>query len=207
MSQRGPSMNQRRPSMSQRGPHQSRARTWSAAVAGIVVVAAIVAGATAYALSGSPTWVLTAPPTAGGLGRDHNPVDQLSFGSAVAKFRSSVTSLPSYRQLRSTVSAIYSLGSGQAVGFVGINGSFGAQVMLSTTSDLTVRGVNPGPHGGLAECGHSRADTVCDWSTPTTMGILLIAPTSGSSRVEPLAAADELMIRIRGTVERPAYGS
>jgi hypothetical protein len=173
------------------------------------VVAAVVAGASAYALSGSPRWVLTAPPAAGGLGRDHNPVDQLSFGSAVAKFRSSVTSLPTYRHLRSTVSAIYSLGSSssQAVGFVGFNGSFSEQVMLSTTSDLAVKGVDPGPHGGLAECGHSRSDTVCDWATPTTMGILLIAPTSGSSRVESVAAADNLMIKIRGTVERPVRGT
>jgi hypothetical protein len=176
------------------------------ALAGIVVMAAVAAGASAYARSGSPRWVLTAPTTAGGLSRDHNPVDQLSFGSAVAKFRSSVTSLPTYRHLRSTVSAIYALGPGQAVGFVGFNGSFSEQVMLSTTSGLAVKGVNPGPHGGLAECGHSRSDTVCDWSTPTTMGILLIAPTSGSSRVESITAADQLMIKIRGTVERLGRG-
>jgi hypothetical protein len=188
-------------------PLRSRSRTWSVAVAGIVIMAAVAAGASAYALSGPPRWVLTAPPTAGGLGRDHNRVDQLSFASAVAKFRSSVTSLPTYRQLRSTVSGIYSLGPSQAVGFVGLNGSFSEQVMLSTTSDLTVKDVNPGPHGGLAECGHSRSDTVCDWSTPTTMGILLIAPTSGSRRMESITAADELMIKIRGTVERPAHRS
>jgi hypothetical protein len=199
-------MSQTAPRRSQTVPRRSRVRAWSAVVAGIVVLTAVAAGASAYARSGSPRWVLTAPPTAGGLGRDHNPVDQLSFGGAVAKFRASVTSLPTYRHLRSTVSAIYSLDSAQAVGFVGFNGSFSEQVMLSTTSGLTVKGVNPGRHGGLAECGHSRSDTVCDWSTPTTMGILLIAPTSGSSRVESIAAADKLMIRIRGTVERPVHG-
>jgi hypothetical protein len=188
-------------------PRRVRARVWFMVIAGLAVVAAVVAGASAYALSSTKSWVLTAPTTAAGLGRDSNPVDQLSFASAVARFRSSVTSLSAYRHLRSTVSAIYTLGSGQAVGFVGFNGSFGEQFTLKTTDRLAVTNVNPGPHGGTAECGHSSAGTICDWSTGTTVGILLIAPTNGSSHGEPTMAADKLMIKIRHAVERSEHRS
>ncbi|MGH3155895.1 MAG: hypothetical protein ACRDNF_04875 [Streptosporangiaceae bacterium] len=185
-------------------PRRARARLWFTVIAG---AAAIAAGASAYALSNTTSWVLTAPATAASLGHDSNPVDQLSFASAVAKFRSSVTGLSAYRHLRSTVSAIYTLGSDQAVGFVGFNGSFGEQFTLKTTDRLAVTSVDPGPHGGAAECGHSSASTICDWSTGTTVGILLIAPANGSSRGESTTAAGKLMIKIRDAVERSAHGS
>jgi hypothetical protein len=183
-------------------PRRGRARLWFTVGAGLAVVAAVAAGASAYALSNTGSWALTAPPTAAGLGRDGNPVDQLSFSSAVARFRSSVTSLSAYRQVESTVSTIYALGPDQAVGFVGFNGSFGEQVTLDRTDRLAVTSVDPGPHGGAAECGRSNASTICDWSTGTTVGILLIAPTNGSSRTESTTAADHLMIKVRGAVER-----
>ena len=113
----------------------------------MVAVAVVGTLTAAHFLHRPRKWVLTAPPSAAGLGRDHNSVDQISFGSAVAKFRSSVTSLPAYRHLTSTVSAVYALGSAQAVGFVGFNGTFSEQITLKTTSRLAVTDVDPGPHG------------------------------------------------------------
>jgi hypothetical protein len=185
-------------------PPRRRARTWAEIMAAIVVLATLTGGVSVCLLSRSGPWVLAAPATAAGLARDHNSVDQISFGSAVARFRSSVTSLPQYRHLTSTVSAVYALGAHQAVGFVGLNGTFGEQVTLTTTRHLAVTAVNPGPHGGAAECGNSRSGTVCDWSTGSTVGIVLIAPTNGAGPREPVPAADRLMIRIRGAVERPS---
>lgn len=185
-------------------PPRHRARTWAEIMAALVVLATLTGGVSVSLMSRSGHWALTAPATAAGLPRDHDTVDQISFGSAVARFRSSVTSLPQYRHLTSTVSAVYALGTHQAVGFVGLNGTFSEQVTLKTTSHLAVTDVNPGPHGGAAECGSSRSGTVCDWSTGSTVGIVLIAPTNGSGHREPTAAADRLMIRIRGAVERPS---
>jgi hypothetical protein len=183
-----------------------RGRPWSLIAAGIATVALLAAVAAIHFGHRPGKWVLTAPPTAAGLGQDRDPTDQISFGSAVAKFRSSVTSLPAYHHLTSTVSAVYALGPSQAVGFVGFNGTFSEQVTLKTTSHLAVTDVAPGPHGGTAGCGSAPSATVCDWSTPTTVGIVLIAPGSESARPEPIAAADKLMIRIRGAVEHQAGG-
>jgi hypothetical protein len=176
----------------------------AATVAGVVTVLATLAAV--HLLHRPGRWVLTAPPTAAGLRRDRDPADQISFDSAVAKFRSSVASLPTYRHLTSTVTAVYALGSAQAVGFVGFNGTFSEQLTLKTTSHLAVTGVDPGPHGGAAGCGSSPSATVCDWSTGTTVGIVVIASTSGSGHAEPITAADKLMIRLRGAVEHQAGG-
>jgi len=171
-----------------------------------VLVVTLAAGASRWMLTRPKPWALTAPATAAGLARDRNPVDQISFGSAVARFRSSVTRLPQYRHVTSTVSAVYALGAHQAVGFVGLNGTFSEQVALTTTSHLAVTDVNPGPHGGAAGCGRAPAGTVCGWSTGSTVGIVLIARTNGPGPREPVTAADRLMIRLRGAVERPAGG-
>jgi hypothetical protein len=188
-------------------PPRRRARIWPGIAAGILVVAVLAAGIGADLRHRSRSWILTAPPTAAGLRPDHNPADQISFASAVAKFRSSVTSLPAYRHLTSTVSAVYALGSAQAIGFVGFNGIFSEQATLKTTSRLAVTQVNPGPHGGTAECGDASSGTICDWSTATTVGVLLIAPTSRAGHAEPIRAADKLMIRLRDAVEHPAHGT
>jgi hypothetical protein len=185
-------------------PARHRGRRWFVITAGVAVVAALAALGAARILHPARKWVVTAPPTAAGLGRDHDSADQISFGSAVAKFRSSVTSLPAYRHLTSTVSAVYALGSSQAVGFVGFNGTFSEQLTLKSTSQIAARDVDPGPHGGTAGCGSSPSATVCDWATGTTVGIVVIAPTSGPDHEEPIAAADKLMIRLRGAVEHRA---
>jgi hypothetical protein len=183
-----------------------RGLPWSLIGAGIATVALLAAAVAIHFGHRPRKWVLTAPVTAAGLGRDRDPTDQISFGSAVAKFTSSVTSLPAYHHLTSTVSAVYALGPTQAVGFVGFNGTFSEQVTLKTTGHLAVTDVAPGPHGGTAGCGSAPSATVCDWSTPTTVGIVLFAPTSGSAHPEPIAAADKLMIRFRGAVEHQAGG-
>jgi hypothetical protein len=188
-------------------PRRSRGRTWLGIGAGIIVIAVVIAGVSAYVLNNSKKWVLTAPPTVAGMSRDNNYIDQLSFGSAVAKFRSDVTSLPDYGHLKSTVSAIYTLGTNEAVGFVGFNGTFNEQVVLKTTSDLKVTSVSPGPHGGTAECGSSGPNTICEWSTGTTVGIVLITPINSAGTPESITAAGDLMVKIRDAVEQPAHSS
>lgn len=185
-------------------PRRRPARIWFAIIAGIVVVAAVIAGVSAYLLHTSRKWVLTAPSAAAGMSRDTSSIDELSFGSAVARFKSDVTSLPHYGHLRSTVSGIYTLGSSQAVGFVGFNGTFNVQVVLKSAGGLKVSSVNPGPHGGVAECGTSSSYTICQWSTPTTVGIVVILPTSGTGPAESVSAAGNLMVRLRDSVEHPA---
>jgi hypothetical protein len=196
-------------------PARSRARTWFGIIAGIVVLAVVIAGVSAYILNRSKKWVLSAPATIAGLSRDNNPLDQQAFSSGVAKFKSNVTSLSNYGTLKSTVSAIYELGSNQAIGFAGLNGTFNAQVVLKPGNGVQVSNVNPGPHGGTAECAKTSAETICQWSTSTTIGRVdiipmplgLPPPPSGSGSVESISAADNLMIKIRDAAERPQHGS
>ncbi len=139
--------------------------------------------------------------------RDSNPVDQQGFGVLVTKFRSDVTRLPNYGSLTSTVSGIYRLGSDQAVGLIGFNGTFKVQVVLKTSPGLKVSNANPGPHGGTAECGADSPHAVCQWSTGTTVGIVVVIPTSSAVGRESVRNADSLMIKIRDKVEQPAHGS
>jgi hypothetical protein len=187
-------------------PRPSRARTWFGIIAGIIVLAVVIAGVSAYILNRSKKWVLTAPTTIAGLNRDTNPLDQSEFSSGVAKFRSNVTGLHNYGKLQSTVSAIYTLGSGEAVGFAGLNGTFNAQIVLKPGDGVKVTDVNPGPHGGAAECARTSTETICQWSTTTTIGRLDIIPTSGGSP-ESISAAASLMLKIREAAEHPAHGS
>jgi hypothetical protein len=187
-------------------PRRSRARTWFGIIAGIIVLAVVIAGVSAYILNRSKKWVLTAPTSISGLRQDTNPLDQTEFSSGVAKFKSNVTNLPNYGKLASTVSAIYEIGSSQAVGFAGLNGTFNAQVVLKAGNGIKVSSVSPGPHGGAAECARTPAETICQWSTSTTIGRLDIIPTSGGS-TESISTADNLMIKIRDAAEKPAHGS
>jgi hypothetical protein len=187
-------------------PRRSRARTWFGIIAGIIVLAVVIAGVSAYILNRSKKWVLTAPASISGLSRDTNPVDQLEFSTGVSKFKSNVTNLPNYGKLKSTVSAIYEFGSNQAVGFAGLNGTFNAQVVLKPGNGIKVTNVNPGSHGGVAECARTTTETICQWSTSTTIGRLDIIPTSGGSTVS-VSTAGNLMIKIRDAAEKPAHGS
>jgi hypothetical protein len=188
-------------------PIRRRWRIWLGIVAGFVVLAIVIAGISVYILNKSPNWTLTAPQTIAGMSRDARPADQLAFGALVAKFKSNVTSLPRYGTLKSTVSGIYALGSGQAVGFIGFNGAFNVRVALKTGAGIKVSSANPGPHGGTAECGSGSSYAVCQWSTATTVGIVLVIPASSGASHESLASANDLMIRIRDSVERPAHRS
>jgi hypothetical protein len=174
-------------------------------IAGLVILAAVIAGSSVYLLSKSQKWTLTAPQTLLGMTPDTSPTDQLDFNALIARFKSDLTSIPHYGSLKSTVSGIYRLSQRHAVGFIGFNGTFHVRVALKTGSGLTVRKVNPGPHGGTAECGTDGTSNVCQWSTGTTIGIVVVMPTGLGAGPEKRRDAHSLMIKIRGSVEQPAH--
>jgi hypothetical protein len=188
-------------------PRRNRALTWIGIITGIVVIAALVAGTSIYILGRSKKWTLTAPQTVAGMSRGNTSLDQFSFSSVVARFRSDVTSLRNFGSLNSTVSALYTLNQDQAVGFIGFNGTFNVRVALTTGSNLKVSAAHPGPHGGTAECGTTGTDAVCQWSTGTTVGIVLVIPTNPAAGEISTATANNLMIKIRDSAERSVHGS
>jgi hypothetical protein len=190
-------------------PPRNRARTLIGIVAGLVVLATLIGGASYYILKKHTTqqWTLTAPASVAGLSRDNSSFDQSAFRSEVTTLKSGVTSLPHYGSLKSTVSALYTLGPNQSVGFIGFNGTFNVQVVLKSGPHLKVSKATAGPHGGTAECGQLRPDTLCQWSTSTTVGIIVVVPTSSSASQESLTAANNLMLRIRAVVEQSSHGS
>jgi hypothetical protein len=185
-------------------PQRGRARLWLGMIGGIVVLALVIAGVSAYLLKKPKRWVLSAPQAVAGMRRDTNPFDRQGFTGAVSKFRSDVTSLPNYGSLASTVSALYTLGTSQTVGFVGFNGNFKVQVVLKSANGLKVTSVSAGSHGGTAECGVSVSETICQWATSSTVGIVVIIPT-GSATAEPAATGGKLMLKVRDQVEKPAH--
>jgi hypothetical protein len=177
-----------------------------------VVLGVVIAGVSAYILkNGSKKWLLTAPSSIAGLKTDTNPLDQSTFSNGVARFKSNVTGLPNYGKLKSTVSGIYLLGSSQTIGFAGLNGTFNAQIVLRPGNGVQVSNVKAGPHGGAAECARTSTETICQWSTGTTIGRLDIIPasglTGGSGTPDSISAAASLLLKIRDAVEKPAHGS
>jgi hypothetical protein len=173
-----------------------------------VTIGVIIAGVSVFILKrSSQQWTLTAPPSVAGFSRDTSSIDQSAFAREVSTLRAGVTSLPNYGSLKSTVSALYKLGPNQSVGFIGFNGTFNVEVVLQNGPHLKVSKASPGPHGGTAECGQLSPDTLCQWSTPTTVGIIVVIPTSPAARQESVAAANSLMLRIRGAVEHSGHGS
>jgi hypothetical protein len=155
---------------------------------------------------GSHTWKLTTPSTASGLPRDADPLDTLGLSSGVTGARSAIAKVSRYGTLKSSVSAAYQRGSGPLVWFVGFNGTFNKQLVLERYQGARVVSVNAGPHGGVAECARSTSATLCQWSTTTTVGDLIIrtsalgglerrqpddqdAQQRGASRVTPGSAA------------------
>jgi hypothetical protein len=185
-------------------PPRGRLRLWLGLIAGFVVIAVIIAGISAYLLHRPRAWTLTAPQTVAGLSRDTRFTDQPGFTRLITEFKSKLTGLPDYGSLKSTVSAIYKLGPSQDAGFIGFNGTFSKQIALKTGASIKVSGVSPGPHGGVAECGSAGPDAVCQWSTSSTVGIVVVIPTSLSAGNETTAHAAHLMIKIRNGVERHA---
>jgi hypothetical protein len=154
-------------------------------------------------LRGHPTWKLTAPPIAAGMPRDTSTLDTLDLGSAVADARSAITSLSGYGTLKSSVSAVYQRGAGPSVEFVGFNGAFKETVELRSYQHARVTSVSPGPHGGVAECARSTIATLCQWSTSSTVGDVVIRTSTLGGSV-PIGTADSLMIKIRNSVEHHA---
>lgn len=170
-----------------------------------MVLAAVIAGISAYLLNQSQKWVLTAPQTLVGMSPDTSSTDQLGFNALIARFKTDLTGLPHYGRLKSTVSGIYRQSQRHAVGFIGFNGTFSARVVLRAVAGLTVTTVNPGPHGGTAECGTDGINTVCQWSTGTTVGVVVAIPISLGAGPEKRREVHSLMLKIRDGVERPAH--
>jgi len=174
-------------------------------IAGFMILAAVIAGLSIYLLNKSQKWTLTAPQTLVGMSPDTSPNDQLRFNALIARFKSDLTSLPHYGNVKSTVSGIYRLSRRHAVGFIGFNGTFNARVVLTTGPGLTITRANPGPHGGTAECGTDGTNTICQWSTGTTVGIVVVIPTSLGAGPEKRRDTHSLMIKIRDSVEQPVH--
>jgi hypothetical protein len=179
---------------------------WLGIGAASVIAVIVIAGVVVYLLTKPTNWEVTAPPSVAGLSRDTSPADQAGFGPLVTKFRSDVTSLKNYGSLTSTVSAIYSLGPGHTVGLIGFNGKFNVSLVLKSGPSMTVSSANAGPHGGVAECGSASSDVVCQWSTPTTVGIVVVIPSNPGAGQESVKTVSNLMIRIRDSAERSARG-
>jgi hypothetical protein len=170
-----------------------------------MILAAVIAGISVYLLNQSQKWTLTAPQTLVGMSPDTSPTNQLGFNALIARFKSDLTSLHHYGSLKSTVSGLYRQSQRHSIGFVGFNGTFNVRVMLRTEAGLTVTSVNPGPHGGTAECSTDNINTVCQWSTGTTVGIVVAIPTSLGAGPEKRKDVHSLMLQIRDSVERPAH--
>lgn len=185
---------------------RSRWRMWLGIGAASVIAVIVIASVVIYLLTKPTKWTVTAPPTVAGLSRDTSPIDQSGFGSLVTRFRSDVTSVKNYGSLTSTVSAIYTLGSGHTVGLIGFNGKFNVSLVLKSGPSMTVSSANAGPHGGVAECGTASSDVVCQWSTPTTVGIVVVTSSTPGASQETVKTVDNLMIRIRDSAERSAHG-
>jgi len=186
-------------------PARRRRPIWLGIIAGFLILGAVIAGVSVYLLNKPQKWTLTAPPILAGMSRDTSPTDQLSFNALIARFKSDLTSLPHHGSLKSTVSGIYRQSQGHAIGFIGFNGAFNVRVALKTGAGFTVRKVNPGPHGGTAECGTDGTNTVCQWSTGTTVGIVVAMPTGLGAGPEKRKDVHRLMLTIRDSVEQPAH--
>jgi len=184
-------------------PARRRRRTWLGIIVGFMILAAVIAGISVYLLNKAQRWTLTAPRTLVGMSPDASPTDQLGFNALIARFKTDLTSLPHYGSLKSTVSGIYRRGHRHSIGFIGFNGTFNVRVVLRTGEGLTVTKVNPGPHGGTAECGTDGINTVCQWSTGSTVGIVVAIPTSLGAGPEKRRDVHSLMLKIRDSVERP----
>jgi hypothetical protein len=175
-------------------------------IGGIVLLVVIIAGSVVTYQHENHPWKLTAPSTAAGLPRDTDPLDTLGLSSGVTGARSAITKVPGYGKLKSSVSAAYLAGSGSGplVWFIGFNGAFSEQIVLRSYQGARIVTVNAGPHGGVAECASTTSDTFCQWSTTSTVGDLIITASAIGGGPISITTADNLMIKIRNSVEHPA---
>jgi hypothetical protein len=175
-------------------------------IGGIVLLVVIIAGSVVTYQHENHPWKLTAPSTAAGLPRDTDPLDTLGLSSGVTGARSAITKVPGYGKLKSSVSAAYLAGSGSGplVWFIGFNGAFSEQIVLRSYQGARIVTVNAGPHGGVAECASTTSNTFCQWSTTSTVGDLIITASAIGGGPISITTADNLMIKIRNSVEHPA---
>lgn len=171
-------------------------------IRGAVVIGVIIVSSLVAYVHGRHTWKLTAPGAAAGMPRDTSPLDTLGLSAVAAGARSAITSVSGYGTLKSSVSAAYQRGPGPLVWFAGFNGTFDRQLVLDRYQGARVVNVDAGPHGGVAECARSTSATLCQWSTTTTVGQVIIR-TSALGGPVPIASADSLMIKVRDSVEQP----
>ena len=167
----------------------------------MVFVVVIVSSFLAFT-HGNRTWKLTTPSTAAGMPRATGPLATFGLSAGVAGARSAITGISGYGTLKSSVNAAYQRGSGPLVWFYGFSGTFSKQLVLSRYQGARVVNVNAGPHGGVAECARSTTATLCQWSTSTTVGDVLIRTLALGGPVS-IANADSLMIKMRDSVEQP----
>lgn len=187
------------------GGYQPSRRRWFLRRAGIgvgVLVVVIIVGSVVTYVRGSHTWKLTAPSTAAGLPRDTNSLDTLGLSTGVSGARSAISKVPGYGTIKSSVSAAYKRGSGPLVWFIGFNGTFKQQIVLQGYQGARVLTVSAGPHGGVAECARGTSATLCQWSTTSTVGDVIIRSSILGAPVS-IATAESLMIKMRDSVEHP----
>jgi hypothetical protein len=183
----------------QQSPRRRRLRR--AGISGAIFIAVIIVASVVTHQHQNNSWKLTAPGTAAGMPRDTSPLDTLGLSSGVSGARAAIAKVPGYGTLKSSVSAAYQNESGPLVWFIGFNGNFNQQIVLKSYPGARVVPVNPGPHGGVAECAKSSSLTFCQWSTNSTVGDLLIRSSSILGGPVPTATADSLMIKVRNSVE------
>jgi hypothetical protein len=173
-------------------------------IGGAAFIAVIIAVSVLVYQHNNHPWKLTAPSTAAGMPRDTNPLDTAGLSGAVTGARSAITKVPGYGTLKSSVSAAYLKGTGPLVLFIGFNGTLNQQIVLKSYQGGRVVTVNPGPHGGAAECASTSSLTFCQWSTTSTVGDLIIRASDILGGPVSTATADSLMIKIRNSVEHSA---
>jgi len=171
-------------------------------IGGAVLIVVIIVVSVIVSVHNNHTWKLTAPSSAAGMPRDTSPLDTLGLSTATSDAKSAITQVPGYGSVKSTVSAAYQKGSGPLVWFIGFNGSYSKQLVLKRYQGAQVVSVNAGPHGGAAECARSSLATLCQWSTSTTVGDLIMRANSLGGPVS-LSSAESLLIKMRNSVEVP----
>jgi hypothetical protein len=157
---------------------------------------------------------LVSPHTLCGLPQNNSQAEQSAGGemvSAVEGDLQNVNGGPNYGQQTSWVSQGYQIpqnaaGVYRSISFTGLMGTFNPQaaasaVESSVASGYTFTSVPPGPNGGVMACGALNSTSEnCVWSTPTTLGLIMIIDTTKQLTGTNIAAN---ALRIRDVLEVP----